>query len=99
MPGLFASWMQILCEPATAAGLRRQRLEMWDQAARAPCSCVSPNRLQDALDKLLDHHGMGVLSDEVASHWNNCEKQQLAAMGRIQLWENRIDATFDSHFR
>ena len=57
MPGLFASWMQILCEPATAAGLRKQRLELWDRAAQTPCSCVSPNRLQDALDRLLEHHG------------------------------------------
>ncbi|CAE7311355.1 unnamed protein product, partial [Symbiodinium sp. CCMP2456] len=57
MPGLFASWMQILCEPATAAGLRKQRLELWSRAAQTPCSCVSPNRLQDALERLLEHHG------------------------------------------
>ncbi|CAE7554966.1 unnamed protein product, partial [Symbiodinium natans] len=56
MPGLFASWQQILCEPAAAAGLRLQRMQMWEAAAQSPCVCVSPDRLQTALDQLLDHH-------------------------------------------
>ena len=56
MRPLFDSWKQLLSDPPTARSQRVQRLQLFHSAAASPCSCVTPNRLRDALRALLLHH-------------------------------------------